>query len=144
MTDSDDILSDSDATLAPPDSALPKWLTDLPGRFGPIRSARPARSPGGDLAAGPAMLDGSGPRCVFRSDCNGSISAGPYCLQSAQPSMRGAGCTWNDIADREIDAKVARSASRPIPSGQVTLQEAYIFLGLQLFIGFLVWLCLPR
>jgi 4-hydroxybenzoate polyprenyltransferase len=34
--------------------------------------------------------------------------------------MRGAGCTWNDLADREIDAKVARTRSRPLPSGQVT------------------------
>ncbi len=58
-------------------------------------------------------------------------------------AMRGAGCTWNDITDREIDAKVARTAARPIPSGQITLRNAYIFLAAQLFIGFLVWLCLP-
>lgn len=58
-------------------------------------------------------------------------------------AMRGAGCTWNDITDREIDAKVARTAGRPIPSGQVSLRNAYIFLGVQIFIGFLVWLCLP-
>jgi 4-hydroxybenzoate polyprenyltransferase len=41
--------------------------------------------------------------------------------------MRGAGCTWNDIIDREVDAKVARTRSRPIPSGQVTLKQALIF-----------------
>ena len=35
-------------------------------------------------------------------------------------AMRGAGCTYNDIVDRDIDAKVARTRSRPIPSGQVT------------------------
>ena len=34
--------------------------------------------------------------------------------------MRGAGCTWNDIVDRDLDAKVERTRSRPIPSGQVT------------------------
>ena len=34
--------------------------------------------------------------------------------------MRGAGCTWNDLTDRDIDAKVARTRSRPLPSGQVT------------------------
>lgn len=39
--------------------------------------------------------------------------------------MRGAGCTWNDIADREIDASVARTRSRPIPSGQVTAAQAF-------------------
>jgi 4-hydroxybenzoate polyprenyltransferase len=34
--------------------------------------------------------------------------------------MRGAGCTWNDMTDRDFDAAVARTKSRPIPSGQVT------------------------
>ena len=58
-------------------------------------------------------------------------------------AMRGAGCTWNDITDREIDAQVARTASRPIASGQVTLRDAFLFLSAQIFVGFLVWLCLP-
>src|ERR1700749_4596728 len=38
--------------------------------------------------------------------------------------MRGAGCTFNDIVDRDIDDKVARTRSRPIPSGQVTTRNA--------------------
>ena len=38
--------------------------------------------------------------------------------------MRGAGCTWNDITDRKFDAQVARTRSRPLPSGQVTVPEA--------------------
>jgi len=42
--------------------------------------------------------------------------------------MRGAGCTINDIIDREFDAKVARTRSRPIPSGAVSLRQAWIFL----------------
>jgi len=49
--------------------------------------------------------------------------------------MRGAGCTWNDILDRDFDAKVARTATRPLPSGAVTLRGAYVFLGLQLLAG---------
>ena len=36
-------------------------------------------------------------------------------------AMRGAGCTWNDIVDRDLDARVERTRSRPIPSGQVTV-----------------------
>ncbi len=44
---------------------------------------------------------------------------------------RGAGCTYNDIVDREIDAQVARTRSRPLPSGQVTLQQAQIWLLIQ-------------
>ncbi len=57
--------------------------------------------------------------------------------------MRGAGCTWNDITDREIDAKVARTAARPLPSGSIKLRDACVWLGVQVFAGFLVWLCLP-
>jgi 4-hydroxybenzoate polyprenyltransferase len=50
--------------------------------------------------------------------------------------MRGAGCTYNDIVDRDIDAKVERTAGRPIPSGQVSVGMAWAFLVLQLVIGF--------
>ncbi|RUS60757.1 4-hydroxybenzoate octaprenyltransferase [Pseudorhodobacter sp. E13] len=45
--------------------------------------------------------------------------------------MRGAGCTWNDITDREFDAAVARTKSRPIPSGQVTVRQAVLWMGVQ-------------
>jgi 4-hydroxybenzoate polyprenyltransferase len=42
--------------------------------------------------------------------------------------MRGAGCTYNDIVDRDIDAKVARTSMRPLPSGQVTPRAAFLFM----------------
>lgn len=50
--------------------------------------------------------------------------------------MRGAGCTWNDITDRKIDAKVARTRSRPIPSGQVSAKQAFVWLAAQALIAF--------
>ncbi|MEP4196860.1 MAG: 4-hydroxybenzoate octaprenyltransferase [Aliishimia sp.] len=50
--------------------------------------------------------------------------------------MRGAGCTWNDITDRDIDSKVERTRSRPIPSGQVSVQGALFWMCLQAFISF--------
>lgn len=50
-------------------------------------------------------------------------------------AMRGAGCTLNDIVDTDLDAKVSRTRSRPIPSGQVTKRQAWIFLALQLLVG---------
>jgi 4-hydroxybenzoate polyprenyltransferase len=56
--------------------------------------------------------------------------------------MRGAGCTINDIADRDFDARVARTATRPLPSGAVTLRQAFAFLGLQLAVGLAILLCL--
>jgi 4-hydroxybenzoate polyprenyltransferase len=52
--------------------------------------------------------------------------------------MRGAGCTHNDIVDREYDARVARTASRPIPSGRVSVTQAIVFGGLLCLVGFLV------
>ena len=54
--------------------------------------------------------------------------------------MRGAGCTWNDILDREYDARVARTATRPIPSGAVSVPQAAVFLALQLLTGLAVLL----
>lgn len=50
--------------------------------------------------------------------------------------MRGAGCTWNDITDRDYDGQVERTRSRPIPSGQVTVQGALIWMCLQALIAF--------
>jgi 4-hydroxybenzoate polyprenyltransferase len=55
-------------------------------------------------------------------------------------AMRGAGCTWNDIVDRDLDAKVERTRSRPIPAGQVTAKRAFIFLVLQALVGLMVLL----
>jgi 4-hydroxybenzoate polyprenyltransferase len=56
--------------------------------------------------------------------------------------MRGAGCTYNDIVDRDIDAKVARTAGRPLPSGQVSVREAVVFLVVLLLAGLAVLLSL--
>lgn len=58
-------------------------------------------------------------------------------------AMRGAGCTWNDILDRDIDAKVARTALRPIPSGRASVRIAMVWMALQLCVGLLVWFALP-
>jgi 4-hydroxybenzoate polyprenyltransferase len=52
--------------------------------------------------------------------------------------MRGAGCTWNDLVDRDIDARVERTRSRPIPSKQVTVAQATVFMLAQALIGLLV------
>jgi 4-hydroxybenzoate polyprenyltransferase len=54
--------------------------------------------------------------------------------------MRGAGCTWNDITDRDLDALVERTRSRPIPAGQVSVPQALAFLVAQALIGLAVLL----
>jgi 4-hydroxybenzoate polyprenyltransferase len=58
--------------------------------------------------------------------------------------MRGAGCTWNDITDRDLDARVERTRSRPIPAGQVSVAQALAFLVVQALIGLAVLLQFNR
>ncbi len=55
-------------------------------------------------------------------------------------AMRGAGCTYNDLVDHRIDASVARTRSRPLPSGRVRRWQAKLFIGLQALAGLLVLL----
>ncbi len=59
-------------------------------------------------------------------------------------AMRGAGCTWNDIVDRDLDGSVERTCSRPIPSGQVSVAAATAFLVLQALVGLAVLLQFNR
>ena len=59
-------------------------------------------------------------------------------------AMRGAGCTWNDILDRDLDAQVERTRSRPIPSRQVSVSAAFAFLALLSLIGLAVLVQMNR
>lgn len=58
--------------------------------------------------------------------------------------MRGAGSTWNDITDRDLDARVARTRGRPLPSGQVSVRQAFAFIALQAGIGLAILLQFNR
>lgn len=57
--------------------------------------------------------------------------------------MRGAGCVWNDLTDREIDARVARTRSRPLPSRQVTPRQAAVWMCAQALAAFAILLTFP-
>ena len=59
-------------------------------------------------------------------------------------AMRGAGCTYNDIVDRHLDAQVERTRSRPLPSGTVSVKQAWVWLVLQCLVGLVVLLLLPN
>ena len=59
-------------------------------------------------------------------------------------AMRGAGCTWNDLVDRDLDRRVERTRSRPIPSGQVTVAQATAFMLAQALVGLAVLLQFNR
>jgi 4-hydroxybenzoate polyprenyltransferase len=56
--------------------------------------------------------------------------------------MRGAGCTYNDIVDRDFDAQVARTLARPIPSGAVSVRQAWMFTGALCLAGLVILLLL--
>ena len=59
-------------------------------------------------------------------------------------AMRGAGCTYNDILDRKLDAGVERTRNRPLPSGRVTIGAAAVFLVAQALVGLAVLLSFNR
>lgn len=58
--------------------------------------------------------------------------------------MRGAGCTWNDIVDRDIDARVIRTRNRPLPAGLVSVRAACLWALIQSACAGVVLLTLPR
>ena len=58
-------------------------------------------------------------------------------------AMRGAGCTINDMADRDIDRLVERTRARPLAAGRLGMRDALVFLALQLSLGLVVLLFLP-
>ena len=59
-------------------------------------------------------------------------------------AMRGAGCTYNDIVDQDLDAQVERTALRPLPAGTVTTKQAWVWLAIQCLIGLIVLSFFPR
>ena len=59
-------------------------------------------------------------------------------------AMRGAGCSFNDLVDRDIDAKVTRTAGRPLPAGLISPKKALAWTIVQCFVGLLALLVLPR
>ena len=126
----------------PADTALPGWLESLPAGWRPYAMlARLDRPVGIWLLFLPCVIGLAFQRLsggLFLADLAWAVL---FLIGAA--AWRGAGCTWNDITDRDFDARVARTALRPIPSGAVTLKQAYTFLLVQLGIGFGVWLLLP-
>ncbi len=141
MTEPFDSETEAQANI-PLDSALPDWLKDLPDRSRPYAAlARWDRPVGIWLLLLPCWMGLAQMRIPTGFQWIDILWIILFAIGAI--TMRGAGCTWNDIRDKDIDAQVARTASRPIPAGDVTLQEAYIFLGAQLAVGLFVWFFLP-
>ena len=124
-----------------PDAAPDNWVD----RFAPVgwrpwlklgRFDRPAGTwllmlPGWQGAALAAAMQGHGPDLVLL----GKIAVGAL-------AMRAAGCAYNDIVDRDIDRQVARTAARPVASGEVSVKGAFAFIGVCCALGLVILLSL--
>lgn len=126
----------------PGDSALPDWLKSLPEQSRPYAAlARWDRPVGIWLLLLPCWMGLALMRIPAGFQWIDIIWIFLFAIGAI--AMRGAGCTWNDIQDRVVDAEVSRTATRPLPAGDVTLQQAYLFLAAQIGVGLFVWLFLP-
>ena len=135
--------------VIPSDAAPSSWVDSAPRGLEPfLRLSRFDRPIGFWLLAAPcwvgmvfARMEMGWPQGIIdiRHDAIYALLFGLGAV-----AMRGAGCTWNDILDRKIDAQVSRTAGRPLPAGRVTLKAALGWLMFQCLVGLLVLLTLPR
>lgn len=127
------------------DATKTHWVNKAPASIRPyLQLSRLDRPVGYWLLALPGFIGLVVPSWLCRPDWQiwSPLYWGALILIGAI-AMRGAGCTYNDIIDRNLDAKVERTASRPLPSGRITPFQAWLWLALQLAIGFAIWLALP-
>jgi 4-hydroxybenzoate polyprenyltransferase len=128
-----------DQTRLLPDSAAAFWLRLTPSSWTPfIQLARLDRPIGWQLLLLPCWQSDALAAVAARSAPN--LAHDALFLVGAM-AMRGAGSTYNDLIDREIDAQVERTRGRPLPSGRVTPRAAKMFLVAQCAIGAAALLC---
>jgi 4-hydroxybenzoate polyprenyltransferase len=117
--------------------AIASWVDRLPPRAALYaRLARFDRPAGIGLLFWPCLMG------AFLAPPQGWWPLWPLFLLGAI-AMRAAGCVYNDIVDRDLDAQVARTAARPVASGAIPLRNAWLFLIALSLVGFGVLLALP-
>ena len=128
--------------LKPADALRQHWTDRLPAAWKPFAQlSRLDRPIGWQLLLLPCWMGMAVARTGY-GFYPGDLTYAALFLAGAI-AMRGAGCTYNDILDRDIDAKVERTRLRPLPSGAVSLKAAWAWLLFQCAIGLLVLLALP-
>lgn len=135
-------MTDPAASTAPADAVRGSWVAHAPAFARPyLQLSRYDRPVGFWLLALPCLIG-----LVLARAPHGLVVADGWLavlFVIGAVAMRGAGCTYNDILDRDIDAKVARTALRPLPSGAVKPKQAWAWLLMQCAVGLGVLLCLP-
>jgi 4-hydroxybenzoate polyprenyltransferase len=127
---------------APADAARDSWVNHAPRAIRPyLQLSRFDRPIGFWLLGLPCMIGIAYARIGHGFDNHDAVLVALFALGAI--AMRGAGCTYNDILDRKIDAQVARTALRPLASGAATLKAAWIWLLIQCLVGLGVLLTLP-
>ncbi len=125
----------ADSSAITPDAVAGDWLARLPARLRPwARLMRADRPIGFWLLAWPCWW--SVALAIPLDEPTAWRLLGLFLIGAI--AMRGAGCVWNDIMDRDLDAAVARTAARPLPAGEVDVKGALAFLTLLLGIGLAV------
>jgi 4-hydroxybenzoate polyprenyltransferase len=118
--------------------AVQTWVDRLPARAQAYaRLARFDRPAGIWLLFWPCLMG-----LILARDWTG-LALLPLFLLGAV-AMRAAGCVYNDIIDRDLDASVARTAARPIASGVISVEAGWAFLVALSLVGLVVLLALPR
>ena len=130
-------MSDAAARVA---DATGNWVdTHAPAWSRPyLRLARYDRPIGSWLLLVPCLWSAALAADIAEDTAHLWITLALFCVGAFV--MRGAGCTWNDITDRKLDALVERTRSRPIPAGQVSVTQALVFLVAQALTGLVVLL----
>jgi 4-hydroxybenzoate polyprenyltransferase len=131
------------ATSKPADALTQHWTDRLPAGWRPYAQlSRLDRPIGWQLLALPCWMGLAVARTWGGFRPEDLTYAGAFLLGAIV--MRGAGCTYNDILDRDIDAKVARTRKRPLPSGAVSLTGAWVWLVTQCLLGLVALSVFPR
>ena len=128
--------------MKPADALKQHWTDGLPSKWKPYAQlSRLDRPIGWQLLLLPCFMGMAVARTGYGFYWEDLRFAAAFVLGAI--AMRGAGCTYNDILDRDIDAKVERTRGRPLPSGAVSVRAAWIWLIAQCLVGLAALLMLP-
>ncbi|MCI4677686.1 4-hydroxybenzoate octaprenyltransferase [Rhodoblastus acidophilus] len=125
-----------------PDASASSLWRRLPASWTPyVQLARLDRPAGWQLLLAPC-LSSICLACIYRLENPNYGLLALFFIGAV--AMRGAGSTFNDLIDRKIDARVERTAARPLPSGRVSPRNAAIFMAAQGLVGLAVLLSFNR